>query len=287
MLICCAALASGPQVAHDHLEKNLRKQSYTCDKVIRKTYSDKHALESERDRKQLCWYCKCHCPGAPIHRCTRKKCEKIIEATLLQSKLGTVSKTARYYVVCLEMKDGVEKRFERRVHMEFFLRVYSITWLKVKRLKQLQGSPTKAKTPTAPRFHSLRDEVTEFMSMLPREPCHFTLASHSLYLTTVDSVFDIFKAWLLNKEPGVFEAMQAASYWGRVLLDSDSGIIKPILIPPILLELRFQHQPYLQGTMKDLESELILIPIPIPILIFALKESFAANSNTPLIPSLS
>lgn len=199
------------------MEKNPRRQSYTCAKVIRKTYSDEHVLASEKDRKQLCWYCKCHCPGAPIHRCTRKKSEKIIEATLLQSKLATVSKTCQYYVISVELKDGVEKRCERRGHMEFYLRIYSITWLKVKRLKKLKGSPTKAKQPSTPRYHSLRDEVTKFMSMLPREPCHFALASHSLYLTTVDSVFDIFKAWLLNKEPGVFEAMQAASYWGYSL----------------------------------------------------------------------
>jgi hypothetical protein len=99
--------------------------------------------------------------------------------------------------------------------MEFFFRIFGISWAKVKRLKKIQGSPTKARLIPPRHTHSLREEAMEFVGNLSREPCHFTLASHALYLTTVDSIFDVFKAWLSIKEPEVFAQMEAARWWGH------------------------------------------------------------------------
>ena len=61
----------------------------------------------------------------------------------------------------------------------------------------------------APRIrkHEPADVLHGFLKKLPREMCHYSLAAKSLYLTSVNSHFDVFKAYLQVYEPDMLKKM--------------------------------------------------------------------------------
>ena len=142
---------------------------------------------------------------------------------LLKQKLESVTTHVTYFLEVGESTDESDmpgsptgiKNMERQVHEKLFNQIFGIGYKKKYRLRKLHRDLTKRTDAPRIRKHEPADVLHGFLEKLPREECHYSLASKSLYLTSVNSHFDVFKAYLDVHEHEMLETMAGLNFWGH------------------------------------------------------------------------
>jgi hypothetical protein len=104
------------------------------------------------------------------------------------------------------------KFVERQVHEKIFNQIFGLGYAKKFRVRKLHQDMTKRNGAPRSRKNTAAEVLHGFLKKLPREMCHYSLASKSLYLTTVNSHFDVFKAYLQVHEPDMLKKIAGLNY---------------------------------------------------------------------------